>query len=128
MSADAPELSETGSESRSRRRARGLTRGELASRVRGYRLKLHALGGVLMYGIPEFRLPKSWSKEIAGALKLGVKIENVIIGKSITVDEFFEEGLGCFHRLRRGLPSFMKIEGENLNGVYSANEFLTART
>lgn len=89
---------------------------------------LHALGGVLMYGIPEFRLPKKLvEKEIGVALKLGVKIEkNVVIGKSITIDELFKEGyqavfIGC----GAGLPSFMKIEGENLNGVYSANEFLT---
>jgi glutamate synthase (NADPH/NADH) small chain len=89
---------------------------------------LHALGGVLMYGIPEFRLPKKLvEKEIAGALKLGVKIEkNVVVGKSVTVDELFQDGyravfIGC----GAGLPSFMKIEGENLNGVYSANEFLT---
>lgn len=89
---------------------------------------LHALGGVLMYGIPEFRLPKRLvAKEIANALNLGVKIEkNVIIGKSIKVDELFKEGyqavfIGC----GAGLPSFMKVEGENLNGVYSANEFLT---
>jgi glutamate synthase (NADPH/NADH) small chain len=89
---------------------------------------LHALGGVLMYGIPEFRLPKKLvEKEIAAALKLGVKIEkNVIIGKSITIDELFKEGFkAVFIGCGAGLPSFMKIEGENLNGVYSANEFLT---
>jgi glutamate synthase (NADPH/NADH) small chain len=89
---------------------------------------LHALGGVLMYGIPEFRLPKKLvEKEITAALKLGVRIEkNVIIGKSITVDELFKEGFkAVFIGCGAGLPSFMKIEGENLNGVYSANEFLT---
>ncbi len=89
---------------------------------------LHALGGVLMYGIPEFRLPKRIvAKEIANALNLGVKIEkNVIIGKSITVDELFQEGFqAVFIGCGAGLPSFLKIEGENLNGVYSANEFLT---
>ena len=89
---------------------------------------LHALGGVLMYGIPEFRLPKRLvAKEIATALNLGVKIEkNVIIGKSIKVDELFAEGFqAVFIGCGAGLPSFMKIEGENLNGVYSANEFLT---
>lgn len=89
---------------------------------------LHALGGVLMYGIPEFRLPKMLvAKEIANILKLGVRIEkNVIIGKSITVDELFQEGFkAVFIGCGAGLPSFMKIEGENLNGVYSANEFLT---
>ncbi|MDD5226987.1 MAG: NADPH-dependent glutamate synthase [Candidatus Omnitrophica bacterium] len=89
---------------------------------------LHALGGVLMYGIPEFRLPKKLvAREIANALNLGVKIEkNVIIGKSIKVDELFAEGFqAVFIGCGAGLPSFMKIEGENLNGVYSANEFLT---
>lgn len=89
---------------------------------------LHALGGVLMYGIPEFRLPKKLvGKEIENALNLGVKIEkNVIIGKSIKVDELFQEGFqAIFIGCGAGLPSFMKIEGENLNGVYSANEFLT---
>jgi len=89
---------------------------------------LHALGGVLMYGIPEFRLPKKLvEKEIAGALKLGVRIEkNVIVGKSITVDELLQGGFkAVFIGCGAGLPSFLKIEGENLNGVYSANEFLT---
>ncbi len=89
---------------------------------------LHALGGVLMYGIPEFRLPKKLvEKEIAKALSLGVKIEkNVIIGKSIKVDELFQEGFqAIFIGCGAGLPSFMKVPGENLNGVYSANEFLT---
>ena len=89
----------------------------------------HTAGGVLMYGIPEFRLPKSIvSREIGKLEKMGVKIEkNVIIGKTILVDELFDEfgfdvvyiGSGA------GLPSFMRIEGETLNGVYSANEFLT---
>jgi glutamate synthase (NADPH/NADH) small chain len=89
---------------------------------------LHALGGVLMYGIPEFRLPKKLvEKEIAKALSLGVKIEkNVIIGKSIKVEELFQEGFqAVFIGCGAGLPSFMKVPGENLNGVYSANEFLT---
>ena len=89
---------------------------------------LHALGGVLMYGIPEFRLPKKLvKKEIAKALELGVKIEkNVIVGRSITVDELLNEGFkAVFIGSGAGLPSFLKIEGENLNGVYSANEFLT---
>ena len=89
---------------------------------------LHALGGVLMYGIPEFRLPNDLvAKEIANALNLGVRIEkNVIVGRSITVDELFQEGFqAVFIGCGAGLPSFMKIEGENLNGVYSANEFLT---
>ena len=89
---------------------------------------LHTPGGVLMYGIPEFRLPKSIvAKEIGNLKKIGVKIEkNVIIGRSITVDELMEEGFkGVFIGSGAGLPKFMKMKGENLNGVYSANEFLT---
>lgn len=89
---------------------------------------LHSLGGVLMYGIPEFRLPKALvEQEIAKIIELGVKIErNVIVGRSITVDELFEDGFSAvFVGSGAGLPRFMKIEGENLNGVYSANEFLT---
>lgn len=89
---------------------------------------LHALGGVLMYGIPEFRLPKTLvEKEINNILKLGVRIEkNVIVGKSITIDELLEDGFqAVFVGSGAGLPSFLRIPGENLNGVYSANEFLT---
>ncbi|MDF2925018.1 MAG: Glutamate synthase small chain [Paenibacillaceae bacterium] len=89
---------------------------------------LHALGGVLMYGIPEFRLPKSLvEQEIDKVVAMGVTIErNVIVGRSITVDELFEEGYqAVFIGSGAGLPRFMKIEGENYNGVYSANEFLT---
>lgn len=89
---------------------------------------LHTPGGVLMYGIPEFRLPKSIvAKEIGNLKKIGVKIEkNVIIGRSITIDELMEEGFkGVFIGSGAGLPKFMKMKGENLNGVYSANEFLT---
>ncbi|WP_438444234.1 NADPH-dependent glutamate synthase [Gorillibacterium sp. sgz5001074] len=89
---------------------------------------LHALGGVLMYGIPEFRLPKGLvEEEIDKVVKLGVTIErNVVVGRSITVEELFEEGYGAvFVGSGAGLPRFMKIEGENYNGVYSANEFLT---
>lgn len=89
---------------------------------------LHALGGVLMYGIPEFRLPKSLvEKEIGSIIDLGVTIErNVVVGRSITVDELFNEGFqAVFVGSGAGLPRFMNIEGENLNGVYSANEFLT---
>jgi glutamate synthase (NADPH/NADH) small chain len=88
----------------------------------------HELGGVLIYGIPEFRLPKSLvKKEIDGLLKLGVKFEtNVIVGKTITIDELFEEGFeAVFIGSGAGLPRFMNIPGENLNGVYSANEYLT---
>lgn len=89
----------------------------------------HTAGGVLMYGIPEFRLPKDIvQKEIANLKKMGVDIQtNVIIGRTLTVDELFNDmgydavyiGSGA------GLPRFMGIEGESLNGVYSANEFLT---
>lgn len=89
---------------------------------------LHELGGVLMYGIPEFRLPKDLVRvELDSIIKLGVKVEkNVIVGKSITIDELFEEGFkAVFVGSGAGLPRFMQIEGENLNGVYSANEFLT---
>ena len=90
---------------------------------------LHAPGGVLRYGIPEFRLPKDvldW--EIDQLRKLGVEIQcNVIIGKTITMDELMGEmGYSAvFIGTGAGLPTFMGIPGENLNGVYSANEFLT---
>lgn len=89
---------------------------------------LHAPGGVLMYGIPEFRLPKALvEREIENITAMGVKIHsNVIVGRSMTIDELFEEGFqAVFVGSGAGLPSFMNIEGENLNGVYSANEFLT---
>lgn len=89
---------------------------------------LHELGGVLMYGIPEFRLPKALvAKEIQTIVDLGVKVEkNVIVGKSIDIEELFEEGYeAVFIGSGAGLPRFMRIEGENLNGVYSSNEFLT---
>ena len=89
---------------------------------------LHNPGGVLVYGIPEFRLPKSVVREEIGALqKTGVQIVNdVIIGKTISVDELFEQGFrAVFIGSGAGLPTFMGIEGENLNGVYSANEYLT---
>ena len=88
----------------------------------------HVAGGVLMYGIPQFRLPKEIvQKEIDNLKNLGVKIElNSVIGKLFSVDELFEKGFkSVFVGTGAGLPSFMKIEGENLNGVYSANEFLT---
>jgi glutamate synthase (NADPH/NADH) small chain len=88
----------------------------------------HAPGGVLMYGIPEFRLPKKLVKEeISTLLDLGVKIEtNMVIGKIFSLDELIEEGFdGIFIGSGAGLPTFMRIPGENLNGVYSANEFLT---
>lgn len=88
----------------------------------------HEPGGVLVYGIPEFRLPKSLvRKEIDGLKKLGVKFEtNVIIGKTITIDELLDNGYeAVFIGTGAGLPKFMNIPGENLNGVYSANEYLT---
>ncbi|MBP3301078.1 MAG: NADPH-dependent glutamate synthase [Clostridia bacterium] len=89
---------------------------------------LHVAGGVLVYGIPEFRLPKKIvAKEVETLRKLGVKIEtNVVIGKTLTVDELFEMGYkAVFIGSGAGLPKFMRIPGETLNGVYSANEFLT---
>jgi len=89
---------------------------------------LHLAGGVLVYGIPEFRLPKAIVKKEVETLKaLGVKIEtNMIIGKTLTVDELFEMGYeAVFIGSGAGLPRFMGIEGESLKGVYSANEFLT---
>ena len=89
---------------------------------------LHELGGVLTYGIPEFRLPKSIVKsEIEKLEKLGVCFEtNVIIGKTLTVFELFDMGYeAVFIGSGAGLPSFMGIPGEGLKGVYSANEFLT---
>ena len=91
---------------------------------------LHEPGGVLVYGIPEFRLPKNTvvKAEIENVKALGVKIEtNVIIGKSITIDELIEEeGFeAVFIGSGAGLPKFMGIPGENANGVFSANEYLT---
>ena len=91
---------------------------------------LHKAGGVLVYGIPEFRLPKEAvvEKEIENVKSLGVKIDtDVIIGKSITIDELFEEeGFNAvFIGSGAGLPKFMGIPGENANGVFSANEYLT---
>ncbi|WP_315081270.1 NADPH-dependent glutamate synthase [uncultured Clostridium sp.] len=111
----------------------GLTcAGDLAKR--GYDVTifeaLHEAGGVLVYGIPEFRLPKEKvvKAEIENIKKLGVKIEtNVIIGRTITIDELMkEEGFDAvFIGSGAGLPKFMGINGENANGVFSANEFLT---
>ncbi len=88
----------------------------------------HVPGGVLMYGIPEFRLPKILVQEEINNLRaLGVKIEtNMVIGRILTLDDLHAEGFeAIFIGTGAGLPSFMKIPGENLNGVYSANEFLT---
>ncbi len=104
--------------------------GELASR--GYKVTvfeaLHTEGGVLVYGIPEFRLPKKIvADEIANLKTRGVEFEtNTIVGRSILVDELFADGYeAVFVGSGAGLPNFMKVKGEDLNGVYSANEFLT---
>ncbi len=90
---------------------------------------LHLAGGVLVYGIPEFRLPKAIVQQEIDTLKaLGVRIEtNMVIGKVLSVDELLEEGgfEAVFIGSGAGLPRFMNIPGENLKGVYSANEFLT---
>ena len=89
---------------------------------------LHTAGGVLVYGIPEFRLPKDIVRdEIKKLEDMGVRIQtNTVIGKTITVDELFEEGYEAVYIAGgAGLPRFMNIKGESLNGVYSANEYLT---
>ena len=89
---------------------------------------LHKAGGVLVYGIPEFRLPKRIvQQEVDGLKALGVKLEtNVVIGKTLTVDELFEDGFEAVYiGSGAGLPGFMNIPGESCKGVYSANEFLT---
>ncbi len=109
----------------------GLTcAGDLAKK--GYKVSvfeaLHTAGGVLVYGIPEFRLPKSIvAKEVETLKELGVDVEpNVVIGKTLTIDELFEDGYeAVFVGSGAGLPRFMNISGESLKGVYSANEFLT---
>ncbi|MCJ7426145.1 MAG: NADPH-dependent glutamate synthase [Dehalococcoidales bacterium] len=89
---------------------------------------LHVAGGVLMYGIPEFRLPKAIVQaEVDYVASLGVKIElDSVVGKLATIDELLADGYqAVFLGTGAGLPMFMNIEGENLNGIYSANEFLT---
>ncbi|BFJ84977.1 NADPH-dependent glutamate synthase [Ruthenibacterium sp. TH_2024_36131] len=89
---------------------------------------LHTPGGVLVYGIPEFRLPKEIvRKEIEGLKEIGVDVEtDVVIGRTLTIDELFDMGNeAVFIGSGAGLPRFMGIPGESLNGVYSANEFLT---
>ena len=100
----------------------------------GYEVKifeaLHEVGGVLVYGIPEFRLPKTRivAKEVEAVKRLGVEIEtDVIVGRTMTVDDLLDrQGFDAvFVGSGAGLPRFMGIEGENLNGVFSANEFLT---
>ena len=104
--------------------------GDLAKK--GYKVTvfeaLHTAGGVLVYGIPEFRLPKSIvRKEVENLIAMGVDVEtNVVIGKTLTVDELFEKGFeAVFIGSGAGLPNFMGIPGESCKGVYSANEFLT---
>ena len=109
----------------------GLTcAGDLAKK--GYKVTvyeaLHTAGGVLVYGIPEFRLPKKIvAKEVETLKQLGVDIEtNVVIGRTLTIDELFDMGFeAVFVGSGAGLPNFMNIPGESLKGVYSANEFLT---
>ena len=109
----------------------GLTcAGDLAKK--GYNVTifeaLHLAGGVLVYGIPEFRLPKSIvQKEVETLKKYGVEVQtNVVVGKTVTIDELLEEGYeAVFVGSGAGLPRFMGIPGEGLKGVYSANEFLT---
>lgn len=109
----------------------GLTcAGDLAKK--GYKVTifeaLHTAGGVLVYGIPEFRLPKTIvAKEVDNLKAMGVDVEcNIVIGKTLTVDELFGRGYeAVFIGSGAGLPNFMNIPGESLKGVYSANEFLT---
>jgi glutamate synthase (NADPH/NADH) small chain len=107
------------------------TAGDLVQK--GHRVRvfeaLHELGGVLVYGIPEFRLPKSIVKtEIDNLRRMGVEFEtNVVVGKSVTIDELMceEHYDAVFVATGAGLPRFLGVPGEHLNGVYSANEFLT---
>ena len=109
----------------------GLTcAGDLAKK--GYKVTvfeaLHAAGGVLVYGIPEFRLPKAIvQKEVDQLIAMGVEMKtNMVIGKTLTIDELFEQGYeAVFVGSGAGLPNFMGIPGESYKGVYSANEFLT---
>jgi glutamate synthase (NADPH/NADH) small chain len=90
---------------------------------------LHEIGGVLVYGIPEFRLPKDIvRREVENMKKMGVRFEtNVVVGRTVTIDELMqEEGYDAvFVATGAGLPKFLGVPGENLNGVYSANEFLS---
>ncbi len=100
---------------------------------KGHRVRvfeaLHELGGVLVYGIPEFRLPKAIVKgEVENLRKMGVEFEtNVVVGKSVTIDELMQDEHydAVFVATGAGLPKFLGVPGEHLNGVYSANEFLT---
>ena len=109
----------------------GLTAGSDLAKL-GYQVTifeaLHKTGGVLVYGIPEFRLPKDIvQREVDFIKSLGVKIQsNFVVGRTMTVDELIQEGYkAIFLANGAGLPTFMSIPGENLIGVYSANEFLT---
>jgi len=88
---------------------------------------LHAPGGVLRYGIPEFRLPKAIvDREVANLQALGVRVEcNVVVGKTLTVQQIMREFDACFIANGAGLPVFLNVPGENFKGVYSANEYLT---
>jgi glutamate synthase (NADPH/NADH) small chain len=105
--------------------------GDLVQRGHGVRVfeALHEIGGVLIYGIPEFRLPKDIVRqEVETLRRMGVELEtNVVVGKTVTVDELLgEEGYDAvFIATGAGLPRFLGVPGEHLNGVYSANEFLT---
>lgn len=99
---------------------------------RGYSVVMfdafHTAGGVLMYGIPEFRLPKKLvQKELKNVIGLGVKLQtNTIVGRTISIKDLFDQGFEAIYlSTGAGLPRFLGIPGENLNGVYSANEFLT---
>jgi glutamate synthase (NADPH/NADH) small chain len=100
---------------------------------KGHRVRvfeaLHELGGVLVYGIPEFRLPKSIVKgEVDNLRRMGVEFEtNVVVGKSVTIDELMQDEHydAVFVATGAGLPVFLNVPGEHFNGVYSANEFLT---
>jgi len=108
----------------------GLTcAGDLAKMGHGVTVfeALHAPGGVLMYGIPEFRLPKKIvNSEVDYIKKLGAEVRyDMVVGKTITVDELFEDYDAVFIGTGAGLPRWLRIPGENLDGVYSANEFLT---
>lgn len=98
----------------------------------GYKVTLfdafHTAGGVLMYGIPEFRLPKKLvNTELKNVIGLGVKLKtNTIIGRTLSIEDLYDEGFEAIYIASgAGLPKFLGIPGENLNGVYSANEFLT---
>ena len=109
----------------------GLTAAADLARM-GYRVTLlealHLPGGVLVYGIPEFRLPKEIvAREVENVEELGVELKlDQVVGKTITLEELLQEGFGAiFIGTGAGLPRFMGIAGENLNGIYSANEYLT---